>query len=221
MRCLGRLGCLGLIVVLAIAAWFTRDRWHDKVPIAGREPRAESRLPTWQRLTPDGAARARTALRRLEGGSGPVYANVAPGDLAAYIFQELSGLMPNGADSIEAAAIGDQLFVRATIPTSVLGDRRSLGPVAALLGERERVQFGGTLRIVRPGLGEFGVTELKLRDFTLPKALIPRIVGQMARSRPADVAPNALPLHTPGYVGDVRVANGVVTMYRNIPPPTR
>jgi hypothetical protein len=218
MGCLKRAtGCLLMLVILAAAAWFTRDYWLDKVPFVRREPKAQSGLSTWQPLTTDGSGRARTALRRLEGRGGPVYANVAPGDLAAYIFQELSGALPTGADSVEAAAIGDELFVRAVVPTTLLGDRRSLGPVAALLGERERVQFGGKLRIVRPGLAEFRVTELKLRDFTLPKALIPRILGQMSRNRPADIAADALPLRTPNHIADVRVANGMVTMYKTVP----
>lgn len=220
MRCLGRLGCLVVLVVLAALAWFTRDRWLGRVPFINRDSTVTTtRASTWQPLTTDGAARARTALRRLEGRSGPVYVNVAPADLAAYIFQELSGALPTGADSVEAAAIGDQLIVRAVLPTSLFGDRKSLGPVAALLGDRERVQFGGRLRILRPGLGEFRVTELKLRDFTLPRALIPRIIGQMSRNRPAEVAADALPLRTPNHIADVRVANGVVTMYKTLPAP--
>ena len=222
MGCLRKLGCLVVgLVILCVVGWFTRDRWLHRLPFGGREPSAESRERVWQPLTTDGAGRARTALRQLEARTGPVYVNVAPGDLAAYVLQELSGALPASADSIEAAAIGDQLVVRATIPTSVLGDRRSLGPVAALLGERERVQLGGSLRIVRPGLGAFRVTEVKLRDFTLPKALIPRIVGQMSRSRPAEIGPDALPLQTPAHIADVRVANGMVTMYKTLPPSGR
>ena len=219
MRCLGRLGCLAFLVILAAVAWFMRDRWLHRVPFINRDTAAAAGNSAWQPLTTDGAARAETALRRLEGRSGPVYVNVAPGDLAAYIFQELSGALPRGADSVEAAAIGDQLLVRAVVPTALFGDRQSLGPVAALLGDRERVQFGGRLRILRPGLGEFKVTELTLRDFSLPKALIPRIVGQMARNRPAEVAMDALPLRTPNHIADVRVANGVVTMYKTLPAP--
>lgn len=217
MGCIARLGCLVVLLALVAGGWFTRDRWMSRVPWLRDRAATTSALPTWQRMTPEGATRARRALEQLQQRNGPVYANVAPGDLAAYIFQELSGAMPSGADSIEAAAIGDQLFLRATIPTSVLGSRESLGPVAALLGDRERVQFGGTLRILRPGLGEFRVTELRLRDFSLPRAIIPRIVGQMSRNRPADVAPDALPLRTPDYVADVRVANGQITMYKSVP----
>lgn len=219
MGCLRRLGCLVVLLALAAAAaWYFRDRWLSRMPFIDRpKPAAERRDSGWERLTPDGAVRARTALRRLEGRSGPVYANVAPGDLAAYIFQELSGAFPSGADSIEAAAIGDQLFVRATIPTSLLGSRESLGPMAALLGDRERVQFGGALRIIRPGLGEFRVTEIRLRDFPLPRPLIPRILGQMSRSRPAEVGADALPLRTPPHIVDVRVANGKVTLYKTLP----
>lgn len=211
------MGCLVVLALLGVAAWFTRDRWTSRVPWLDRADTTVT-LPGWQPLTPEGAARARTALERLERRGGPVYSNVAPGDLAAYIFQELSGALPEGADSIEAAAIGDRLYVRASIPTALLGDRRSLGPMAALLGEREPVRLGGVLRILRPGLGEFRVTELRLRDFPLPQPLIPRIVGQLSRNRPAGVADDALPLRTPEHIADVRVANGMVTLYKTLPP---
>lgn len=214
-----RLGCLVILAALAVGAWLTRDRWMSRVPFLDRgQPSAESTLPTWQPLTVDGAGRARDALQRMEARGGPVYVNIAPGDLAAHIFQELSGMLPSGADSIEAAAIGDRLYLRATVPTTVLGDRNALGPVAALLGDRERVQFGGVLSVLRPGLGQFRVTELRVRDFALPPPLITRIVGQMARDRPADVPADALPLRTPDHIADVRVANGMVTLYKTLPP---
>ena len=32
MGCIARLGCLVLLALLAIGAWFTRDRWLSKVP---------------------------------------------------------------------------------------------------------------------------------------------------------------------------------------------
>ena len=218
MRCLGRLGCLAVVVLLAVGAWFTRDLWMSKLRRTPRSDAADVAAPTWQPLTVEGARRARTTLQRLQSRSGPVFANVAAGDLAAYIMQELSNTLPSSADSIQAAAIGDRIFLRAVIRTSDLGDKAALGPVAMLLGDRAPVQLGGVIRILRPGLGEFQVKELRLNDFPLPQALIPRLIRQISRGeRPAGMSPDGLPLLTPDYIADVRVSNGKITLYKTAP----
>lgn len=217
MGCLRRLGCLVVFVILAIVAFVTRDRWFHWLPGARRDASGVAAAPTWQALTPAGAKRAKDALQRLSATNGPVYANVAPGDLAAYIFQELSSTLPGSADSIQAAAIGDRLYVRAVLRTSDIGGKGGLGPIGALLGERERVQLGGTLRIIRPGSAELQVKEFKIREFALPQAIIPRLIRQMSRAdRPAGLSPDGLPLKTPPYIGDVRVSNGNITLYKTV-----
>lgn len=215
MGCLRTLGCLFLLILLAIGGWFTRDWWWPR--LRGGDV---AEAPTWQPLTESGAQRARTALERLRSPRGPVYLSVAPGDMAAYIVQELSRTLPASADSIQAAAIGDRLYVRASIRTADLGDRGALGPLSALLGEREQLQLGGTLRIIRPGSAELQVKEVRIRDFPLPSALIPRIIRQISRGeRPAELSPDGLPLRTPDYIGDVRVSDGEITLYRTTTTP--
>jgi hypothetical protein len=212
------LGCIFLLILIGGAAFFTRGLW---MPFISDRPDTTmlTDVSTWQSLTPEGAQRARTALQRLQSPRGPAYMNVAPGDLAAYIAQELARSLPSSSDSIQAAAIGDRLHVRTTIRTSDLGNRSDLGPLALLLGERERLELAGTIRIIRPGSGELQVKELRIRDFPLPAALIPRIVRQMSRgTRPAELSPDGLPIATPAYIGDVRIANGQITLYRATAP---
>jgi len=212
MGCLRRLGCLLVLLVLCAAAWLTRDRWMTRFRGRGATSAA---TPTWQPLTREGATRASTALRRLSAPTGPAYATVAPGDLAAYILQELSRTLPASADSIEAAAIGDQLYVRAIVPIKDLGGSRTLGPLAALLGDRERIQIGGALRIIRPGQAELQVKELRLKELAIPQPLIPRLIQQISRGeRPPGLSPNGLLLRTPPYIGDVRVSDSKITLYK-------
>jgi len=214
MGCLGRLGCLILVVILAVCAWFTRGMWLPRVRgTAGGA--ASSVTSTWQPLTKDGAARAATALQKLSAPRGPAYATVAPGELAAYILQELSHTLPATADSIEAAAIGDRLYVRARVSTKDLGGTRTLGPLAALLGDRTHVQLGGTLRIIRAGQAELQVKELRINELSLPPPLIPRLIQQMSHGeRPAGLSADGLLLRTPPYIGDLRVADGRITLYK-------
>lgn len=213
--CLKALGCLFLVILIAIAAFFTRGYWWSKVWRFGGDSAAVADASTWQPLTGEGAQRARAALEQLRSNRGPVYRTVRPGDLAAYIVQELSKTLPASADSIEAAAIGDRLYVRASIRTSELGDPAALGPFAMLLGDRERIQLGGTLRIIRPGFAELQVKEFRIRDFAVPPALIPRLVRQLSPAqRSPELSPDGLPLRTPDYIGDVRIADGQITLYR-------
>ena len=215
MGCLKKLGCLVvgvvLLVVGAAGAWY----WLRGRPGGSTADSAGLTAGSWQPLTPAGAQRARTALERLRAPRGPAYQSLVPADLAAYILQELSRTLPSSADSVEAAAIDDRLCVRAVVRTSEFGDRNALGPFAMLLGDRERVQMCGLLRILRPGVGEFQVKQFRLREFNLPEAVIPRMIGQMSRGpRPPGISPDGLPLQTPQYIGDVRVQGGQIRMYR-------
>ena len=211
MGCLRRLGCLAVIAVIAVALYFTRARWLPRGWSGKTETAATS---TWQPLTPAGAKRARDALASLNQRNGPAFVNVAPGDLASYIVQELSRTLPPSADSIEAAAIGDRLLVRARVRTADLGGKGGLGALGALLGDREQMQLGGTLRIITPGSAELQVVEMRVHDLALPQPLVTRLVQQMSRERPVGIAPNGLPLKTPPYIGDVRVSNGQITLYK-------
>ena len=81
--------------------------------------------------------------------------------------------------------------------------------------------LGGSFHVIRPGLSEFEVREIKLRDFKVPTGAIPRLVKQISRgNRPEGVAPNALAVTTPRSLADVRIANGHVTLYKTTGVPT-
>lgn len=214
MGCFARLGCLVVLVLLAIVGWLTRDRWLPTVrEKLGGEPRAVS---LWEPLSDDRAERARQSLDRLSRPTGPVFANLTGAEAASFIYKALVRQLPRSADSVEAAVLGDELALRASVELRDLGGQRALGPLAGFLGDRERVQFGGTFAVVRPGLAEFQIREIKVRDFSVPRALVPRLIRQMGRgSRPEGVSPDALPLEIPRYIADIRIAKGKVTVYKN------
>lgn len=203
-----------MLLVLAAAAYFGRGLWLPKIR---GTPTSESAVvaATWQPLTPEGGARAKRLIEQLSSPSGPASVDVAPGDLAAYIVQELSATLPSSADSIRAAAIGDRLCVRAVVRTSDVADKNTLGPLAMLLGAREPVQMCGVIRILAPRRGELQVKEFRIRELGLPGPVIPRLIRQMSGGdRPADLSDDGLPLTTPAYIADVRVANGQITLYK-------
>ncbi|HKW12431.1 MAG TPA: hypothetical protein VJO33_18735 [Gemmatimonadaceae bacterium] len=205
-----------VVLVIAIVAWLTSDRWLPRV--TGHAPVAASTGPVWEPLTPQGAERTRQMLTRLSKPTGPVFGNLSGGDVASYVFESLSKQLPQSADSVEAAVIGDRLYIRASVRLQELGGTSVLGPLAGMLGDRERMEFGGTFHVIRPQLAEYEVKDIKLRDLSIPAAMIPRVLRQSERgSRPEGLSPDGLPLVVPSYLGDVRVANGRVTLYKTVP----
>jgi hypothetical protein len=215
MGCLSRIGCLTLIVLIAVGAWLTRDWWEPRLTSHATTTAAG---PVWQPLTPQGAERTRQLLTRLSRPTGPVFGNVAGADVASYVYQSLAKQLPPSADSIEAAVIGDRLYIRASILLKDLGGSASLGPLAGMLGDRERMEFGGTFHVIRPQLAEFEVKDIKIRDLSLPQTMIPRVLRQSERgSRPEGLSPDGLPIVIPPYLGDVRIGNGKVTLYKTVP----
>src|SRR6476659_445717 len=212
MGCIARIGCLILLVCLAIGAWFTRATWLPK--ITGK-PVVTSAAPGWEPLTPEAGAAGKKKLDELARPSGPVFTNLSATEVASYVFQTVARTIPAQADSAEAAVIGDALFVRAVVPVREISGTGVLGPLAGLLNDRERLQLGGTFHVIRPGLSEFEVREIKLRDFKVPTGAIPRLVRQLSHGeRPEGLSPNALPVTTPRSLADVRIANGKVTLYK-------
>ena len=213
MGCLARLGCLVLLALLAIGGWLTRDRWLRQT--TGSPARATPATAVWEPLDPAAGERGRRAIDDLAGSSGPVFRNLTASEVASYVFQTAAHTIPASADSAEAAVIGDALYVRAVVPVKEIAGSGVLGPLAGLLNDRERLQLGGTFHVVRPGLSEFQIREIKLRDFKVPTGAIPRLVQQITHgARPDGVAADALPVITPRSLGDVRIANRRVTLYK-------
>jgi hypothetical protein len=210
MGCLARLGCLILLVVLGVCAWFTRSLW---IPAKLRPPPAV--VSTWQPVTDAGAARTRAALDRLSQARGPVYQTLSAGDIASLAFSEALRTAGGAVDSVAAKIDSDKMVMRASVSTAAIASR--LGPVAGVLRSREHVEMRGTFHMLRPGVGEFEIQEAKIGEVTLPKGMIPRLVQEISgANRPQGIAGDALPLQVPPYVSDIRIANGKVTLYKNV-----
>jgi hypothetical protein len=222
MGCIGRIGCLVALALLAVIGWLTRDRWlrmiSDRTSDRSDSAVAAAALEgVWRPLTADGAERARRALEELQQPNGPTAVAVTAPDLGAYVYRELARQLPPSADSVEAMAVGDQLHVRASVRLQELGGRDVLGPLAGMLGDRERFQIGGNLRVVRPGLGELLVRDVRVGQLRIPSGLIPRLLRQASRrDRPPGISESGLPLRLPEYVGEVRVSGGAVTVSKAV-----
>jgi hypothetical protein len=210
--CLRRLGCLVLLLIALAAAWY----WYAHMR-GGPATTAVGADRVWEPVTPAGAERGRMALESLAGPGGQNSVSVSAGDVASYIFFSVSNRLPASTRDLQAAVIDEELAVRGVLPLRELGVARILGPLASLVGESDTVFFSGGLSVVQPEVGEYRVTELRLQQFRVPAGLIPRVLRGIDRNdRPAGIAPHALALPLPPHVVDIRVSNGVVTLYRSL-----
>ena len=218
--CLRRIGCLVVLCIAVVAAYLMRDRWmpliNKNLP-GSRTTTTATAGPTWEPVSDEAAARARRAVESLGRRTGPVFVNLSPGDVASYFYIALSEQLPPSADSIEATTIANRMYVRAVISLDDFKAADALGPLAGMVGRRERIQLGGTFAIIRPGLAQFLVEDVRLGELPIPRGAIPKVLRQIRRgTRPNGVVENGLPFVVPTYLGDARVADGKVTLYKTV-----
>ena len=221
--CFRRLGCLVFLLIIAVLAWFNRDRLEAiyRRYAGDHAPTDSSAVVTaapggWEALTSDKAARGQAAVQSLSTAGGPAFVNLSPGEASSYIFLAVAKQLPASSEDITSSIRNDRLYVRANVALKDFGGSKVLGPLGALLGERDTVQLGGTINVLRPGMGEFQVKDIKFGSFPVPDAVIPRLVRRIRKGEmPPGLSANALPMPLPSYIGDVRIANGKITVYKS------
>ena len=210
--CLGRIGCLLLLVLGGALAFLMRDRWMPR--LLGREEPAPI---TWETVKQPDAGTPRTgdAIASLGRSDGPSYITVSAAELAELMVASSGHRLPAELDSVETAVDSETVRVRALVELDDLRDLDALGPLAGILDKRTRIELTGTMAVLRPGLGEFRVASVKIADLLLPRSAIPRLLARLDKSvRPEGVSPNGIAITIPEYIGDVRVSRGQITLYR-------
>lgn len=213
--CLRRLGCLVILIAIA-AVWY----WYARVePSRHADATATAASRGWEPLSQTNAERGGRAVASLGQRSGPVFANLTASEAASYIFLAASKQqLPPSAQTVSSAIIGDRLYVKANVVLNEIGGRKVLGPLAGLLSDRDSVKLGGTMNVIRPGLGQFLVQDVKIGQIEVPSPLVPRLVAEIRRGVvPEGVAQNGFPMPLPNYISDIRIFNGRITIYKNTP----
>lgn len=215
--CLGRLGCLAVVAVLAVGGWFTRPYWYPRVrAMVVATPPADT--IAWTPITPEAAAVGTKAAERLAAKNGPVYASLTPAEFVAWQLTPAMKILGSAAAKPEASVQGEVLLVRASVAVNELGDPKSLGPLGSMLDGRQPVLIGGRLSMLRPGLLGMQVTQMTVNELRLPSALIDRIVRRIAvKQRTDNLAPDVIAITVPDAVADVRITKGKVVLYKAVP----
>lgn len=230
MSCLSRVGCVTVLVVGAAGAWWLYggsmpssipglSRITDKASATastGKQPVAWATLSS---VNP--GPNGRDIVAQLDRPTGPAYVTLGSAELASLIASGLSGALPSSARDAQVAVDDDLVRVRAVVPLSALGG----GAVAALIGgavsDRDTVELAGSLEMVRAGVAQFRVRELRVRSIEVP----PRLIGPLmrtlrSRTVAADsISENGVAVPLPKSIADIRVARGKVTLYKTAPKP--
>jgi hypothetical protein len=220
LGCFRRIGCLAVLLIAA-GLWLVRDLWWPRVReavdrgAARPRPTAAADTNVWEPLDQPRATRGERAVRALAARSGPVYVNLRAGELASYAFLSLADTPPLPLDGAQAAVLDDRVYLRTVVSLRDLGG--ALGAAGALLPERDTLRLGGTFEVVRPGMAQFRVADLRVGNVPVPSAVVPRLLRRSGAATPAGVANDAVPVPIPPYIGDVRVARGRITLYRANP----
>lgn len=230
--CFRRLITLVILGVVAVAAFLTRDLWLPKVralvgaaagtSTAKSDSSATAAADTgWTPLSYGAAAKGRQAIAALRSGKGAARVSLTASEFASAALDSLMSQLPASTDSLQVRTSGNEFQVRALVRLADLGGRAALGPLAAMLGDRERLTLGGTLEPTAvEGVAQFRLTRVQVGDFALPGAVIPKLVETIKNRRgavTAGVAASALPVRLPAGVGDIRAGQGRITIYRTAP----
>ena len=215
-------GCFRALVFLIIVGllgglWYFYAR-VEKGPASPAIPAAATpAVSEWQPLSETAGAQGQAAVQSLSRQSGPVFANLTGAQAASYIFIVVAKQLPPSAKNAEAAIIGDRLYVRSEVDLKDFGGSNALGPIGMVLGQRDSVRLGGSINMLRPGMAEFLVQEVRLGRLDVPSALIPRLLASIKRGKPVQgISQNGLPMVMPAYISDVRIANGRITLYKSV-----
>jgi hypothetical protein len=202
------LGCLGLIALLVIG-WLYRDR----VLREGR--RLLGQVQTHD--APAGSARGRPGARSLASARAKIDSlNGWRADSVVLTASEVASLMGSGLapkfrgelDSLQVELLPDEVTVRARLRTRRLAPEL-VGPLAAALGPTEPVAVTGPLRVTGPGIGEWAVRSVQIRDFPLPAPAVSRLVSRALD----DPRRQTVPWTVPPGIRAIRVRPAGATLY--------
>ena len=164
--CLGRLGCLFLILLLGAAAWLTRGRWQARSRPCGPLNGARSATPA-----PTRRAMRWFAARRDR----PAFVELSATELASLLAASV------GPPPASWTACKRRSMDRIGCGEHPAG-RHSSTPwtVVRVHEHAERIEMSGTIDVLRPGLGQFRLSSAGGR-LSLPQAAIPKLLAHWQR----------------------------------------
>lgn len=140
---------------------------------------------------------------------GPSYVVLTADEMASLIADGLDPAARAALDSLETTLMVDRFELRGQIKTAVL--EGMLGPLGAMLNEREPLVIAGAARVAGVGVVAWEPDSLMLRAFPFPRAAIPLLVNRLTGGNDG-----TLLIAVPPTVGDLRIRPSGATFYRRV-----
>jgi hypothetical protein len=203
-------GCLGLLALLVLG-WLYRD-------LAEREGRhLLDRLRGAAAPASAASARGRPSARALASAASKVDSLngwradsvvLTPSEVASLMGARLAPQFRKELDSLQVELLDGEVALRGRLRTARL-PQDVVGPLAMALRPNEPIQAIGPLRVTGPGVGEWAVRSLRIRDIPLPAGAVKRLVGR-ALDEPGR---ETVPWRVPAGVRAVRARPSGLTLY--------
>lgn len=212
LKGVARLAGLALLVLgLAVVWWFreplleTGSRWLGPRR-TGLPPVADTAVGA---PTPRAVASSDAKLADLAQRGGPDSVLLSANEMASLIGGGLDWSVRKTFDSLRVELLDGRFAVHARLDTRAV-PTEALGPLAAMLSEREPLRLAGPLVVQQPGRGRWTLEELSVRGFAFPPPLVKAIAQRVAG---AD-STGALTVPLPPEVSTIVIRPTGVVLYR-------
>lgn len=177
---MARLGCLvGLAAVALAAWWFRAPLVRGAGGLFGSRPPLPRIAESIGAPTPAAVASARAKLESLDGAGGPDSVVLTANEVASWVGGGIDWRVRQTFDSLRVELRPDTLVLHARLDTRALPPE-ALGPFGGLVEPREPLRIAGPVSVVAPGVAEFRVSALVLRDFEFPGVAVRRLAERVA-----------------------------------------
>jgi hypothetical protein len=203
-------GCLTVLVVLAIGGWMFRDQLGGLYRSVVGVPAAVSTDTTVGRPSAEALRAAQRKEDEIARSGGSGYVHLSADELASLIQDRLQPAVRESVDSVRVVLSEDRVVLEGQMLLEMFG-RDLLGPLADWLGSRQPLRMGGPAVVREPGIVAWECDEFVIRAFPFPPSAVPRLVNRMTGG-----SDGVFRIAVPATVGEIRVRADGVTLYKRV-----
>ena len=199
------LGGLALLLALGVG-WLYRDRLSTEF---GRILKHTESSDSSARIGRPGAHALGSAKSKVDSLNGWRADSIVltASEVASLIGAGLNPSLRRQLDSLQVELQDGEVAVKAKLATARL-PRELTGPLAVALREREPVQAAGPIAVVGPGKAEWTVRSFRIRDFPVPRDVVPKLLAKAF----GDTTQRGIPIRIPTGIREIRVRPSGATL---------
>jgi hypothetical protein len=206
-------GCLTLVILVGVGVYAYRAQVAGLYrSVVGADPPFGAAVADTAigRPSPEAQRAAERKEEQIAQARGPGYVTLSADEVASLIQSRLTPVAQSAVDSLAVLLSEDRVALRGQIRLDVFS-RDLLGPLADLLGSRQRLLMAGPAALRDTGLVAWECDEFVIRAFPFPPSAIPRLVNHLTGG-----TGGAFLIPVPATVGEVRVRSDGITLYRQV-----